>query len=110
MISFGIVYHREGCFVKKEDLSRNLAASFDMPGELMTGVPKITLTGNSSILVENHSGIRGFSAERVCIGCCYGEMEIIGRDLQLRLLKKDEIEVEGEIRSVGYLGERGGKG
>lgn len=88
--------------MKKEDLSRNIAASFDMPGELMTGVPKITLTGNRSVLVENHSGIRGFSAENVRIGCCYGEMEITGKDLQLRLLKKDEIEVEGEIRSLGY--------
>lgn len=91
--------------MKKEDLSRNLAASFDMPGELMTGTPKITLTGNRSVLVENHDGIRGFSTERVCIGCCYGEMEIIGRDLQLRLLKKDEIEVEGDIGSVGYCKE-----
>ena len=95
--------------MKKEDLSRNLAASFDMPGELMAGVPKITLTGNRSILVENHSGIRGFSEGKVCIGWCYGEMEIIGKELRLRLLKKDEIEVEGEICSVGYREERAGK-
>ena len=95
--------------MKKEDLSRNIAASFDMPGELMTGVPKITLTGNRSILVENHSGIRGFSSEEVGIGCCYGEIEIIGKDLRLCLLKRDEIEVEGEIRSVSYHEERADK-
>lgn len=88
--------------MKKEDLSRNLAASFDMPDELMTKVPKITLTGNHSILVENHGGILSFSSEKVCLKCCYGEMEIWGQDLQLRLLKKDEIEAEGEIHAVSY--------
>lgn len=92
--------------MKKEDMGRSLAASLDMPAELTGGVPKISITGNSSILVENHSGIRGFSAEEVRVGCCYGEIVIRGKELRLRLLKKDEIEAEGEICSLAFQ-ERG---
>ena len=88
--------------MKKEDLSRSLAASFDMPDELMTKMPKIIITGNHSVLVENHGGIYGFSADKVCIGSSCGMIVIGGGDLELRLLKKEEIEVEGNIRSVSY--------
>lgn len=88
--------------MKKEDMGSRLASSFDLPVELMAGEPKLIVNGNRSILVENHDGIRRFSAEEVRIGCCYGEIVIYGRNLQLCLLKKDEVEAAGTIFSVAY--------
>lgn len=93
--------------MKKEELGGRLASSFDMPVEFAAGVPKITLGGNVSVLVENHNGIRRFSSEEVRIGCCYGEIVICGQDLQLCLLKKDEVEAVGIIRSVAYAEQEG---
>ena len=95
--------------MKKEDLSRSLAASFDMPDELMTKMPHITITGNHSVLVENHGGIRSFSAEKVCIGSSCGTIVLGGTGLELRLLKKDELEAEGTIFMVRFEEERAEK-
>lgn len=96
--------------MKKEDMSSRLASSFDFPVELMAGVPKIVINGNDSILVENHGGIHRFSAEEVRLGCCCGEIVIRGRNLQLCLLKKDEVEATGVICAVAYEDEEGNEG
>lgn len=93
--------------MKKEDMGRYVASSLDMPAELALGVPRIVITGNDSVLVENHGGIRGFCSDQVRIGCLYGEIIIDGENLCLRLLKKDELEAEGEIYGVSFFkGER----
>ncbi len=88
--------------MKKEDMERYAASSLDMPAELAFGVPRIVVTGNQSVLVENHGGIRGFRPDQVRVSCLYGDIVIEGSDLRLRLLKKDELEAEGEIRSVSF--------
>lgn len=88
--------------MRKEDMQRYAAASLDMPAELASGVPRIVVTGNHRVLVENHGGIYGFSPEQVRVACLYGELVIEGRHLELRLLKKDELEAEGEITGVSF--------
>lgn len=95
--------------MKKDQIGRNLAASLDMPAELTSGIPKITITGGGNLLVENHGGICGFSAEEICVSCSFGTIVVNGKNLQLCLLKKDEIEVEGELSSVAFRRERSGK-
>ena len=88
--------------MKKEDMQQYAASSLDLPAELATGVPRIVVTGNHSVLVENHGGIRGFCPDQIKIGCLYGEILVEGKDLRLRLLKKDEIEAEGEIFGISF--------
>ena len=93
---------RRDVSMKREEMERYAAASLDMPAELAHGVPRIVITGDQSVLVENHGGIRGFSSERMRIGCLYGEIVIEGEGLRLGLLKKEELEAEGEIRGVYF--------
>ncbi|MGM9567690.1 MAG: YabP/YqfC family sporulation protein [Clostridia bacterium] len=88
--------------MKKEDMQRYAASSLDLPAELAAGVPRIVVTGNQSVLVENHGGILGFRPDQIKIGCLYGEIVVEGKGLRLRLLKKDELEAEGEIQSVSF--------
>ena len=51
--------------MKKEDMQQYAASSLDLPAELATGVPRIVVTGNQSVLVENHGGIRGFCPDQI---------------------------------------------
>ena len=88
--------------MKREEMERYAAASLDMPAELAHGVPRIVITGNQSVLVENHGGIRGFSPKQMKIGCVYGEIVVEGEGLRLSLLKKEELDAEGEIRGVFF--------
>lgn len=87
---------------KKEKVGRQLSSALDMPVDFAGGMPRIVLTGNRGVLVENHNGIRAFSSEQVRIACIYGEIIIDGKNMRLNFLKKDEIEAEGEIIAVAY--------
>ena len=87
--------------MKKEDARRGIAASLDMPLELERGIAKITIVGGS-VLVENYGEIRKFSEERVVLRCGKKDLVIRGKGLSLGLLKKDEIEAEGEILGVYF--------
>ncbi len=87
---------------KKENVRSKLSSALDMPVDLVGGMPRIVLTGNRTVLVENHNGIRAFSGEQVRIACIYGEIIIDGKHLRLTFLKKDEIAAEGEIAAVSY--------
>lgn len=88
--------------MNKEDIRRQLGEGLDMPIDLGGGAPRIVVTGNGSVLVENHQGIRAFSSERVRIACIYGEIIIDGKDLRLVFLKKDELAAEGQVVAVSY--------
>ncbi len=87
---------------KKENIRSKISATLDMPVDFAGGMPRIVLTGNRTVLVENHSGIRAFSGEQVRIACIYGEIIIDGKDMRLNFLKKDEIEAEGQIVAISY--------
>lgn len=88
--------------INKGKVGQQLSSVLDMPVDFAGGVPRIVLTGNSGVLVENHNGIRAFSSEQVRISCIYGEIIIDGKNMRLNFLKKDEIEAEGEIIAVSY--------
>lgn len=88
--------------MKKETVRRKLSATLDMPVDFAGGMPRIVLTGNRTVLVENHNGIRAFRSDQVRIACIYGEIIIDGKNMRLNFLKKDEIEAEGDIVAVSY--------
>ena len=43
------------------------ASFFDIPAETLPDVPKITITGTSTVCVENHRGIELFSDDTIQI-------------------------------------------
>lgn len=88
--------------MKKEEIRQQLSTALDMPVDIAGGAPRIVLTGNNGVLVENHNGIRAFDSEQVRIACIYGEIIIDGKNMRLEFLKKDEIEATGEIIAVSY--------
>ena len=94
---------------KKEDVRQQISTALDMPVDLVGGEPRIILTGNRGVLVENHTGIRAFSSEQVRIDCIYGEIVIDGKNMSLGFLKKDELEALGEIAAVSYRQKNAGQ-
>ncbi len=94
--------------MKEKGFQRGIAASLDMPLELGSGAVKITVVDGSSVLVENHGGIRRFTSTEIVVGTEEKELVIRGAGLSLTLLKKDEIEAEGDIFGV-YYKKDGGK-
>ncbi len=85
---------------KKQSLRRAMVNALDIPAEVGLDVPKITMTGNYSLTVENHKGIIDYDLDRIRIKIGGGWVEIIGSGLMLETMSREELVIEGEIKAL----------
>lgn len=94
--------------MKKKGKKRNgleaAAGFFDVPAEV-TGSARVTLTGRSRVLIENHHGILEYSAERVAVSCRHFTVLVQGEGLSLSAMNPKELIVIGRISAVFLDGE-----
>lgn len=75
-----------------------------LPGEVVRGLPLVTLTGNREVYVENHRGLLAYQPEQVLIKTGAGRLCIAGRGLCLRTMDREALLVCGQIDSLGFDG------
>ncbi|SFF53522.1 sporulation protein YqfC [Halobacillus alkaliphilus] len=78
---------------------------FDLPSDVMLDLPRITTIGSIHVYIENHTGLLHFSDNEVRIQYKRGQVKIIGKDLGVKMMLKEELLLEGEIKSVEFLPE-----
>lgn len=77
-----------------------LAAGLELPGELAEGIPRLTMTGDREVLVENRSELLSYSAESVEVGCGRTRLRIIGEGLTLLAMDREKLLIAGKIFGV----------
>ena len=82
------------------DWKERLTDRLELPGELLGDTPKLTLTGSSQVLVENHRELLSYSDGSVEIGCGKTRLRIRGEGLLLRSMNREELMISGQIVSV----------
>ncbi|MEW6447716.1 MAG: sporulation protein YqfC [Bacillota bacterium] len=87
----------------REQVKRKAAAALELPGEIALDLPKIIITGNVQVLIENHRGIVAYSPDLVRILTQAGEVAVSGGNLVLRSIVQDEIIIEGDIHGVAFV-------
>ena len=79
---------------------RPVTELLDLPAELVLGVPRLTLSGGSEVLVENHGGLKSYSGGCVEVRGRNLLMQIRGEDLELVAMTKTDIIIRGIIVAV----------
>lgn len=74
----------------------------EIPREVMTKVPKITITGFDEILIENFKGILEYEDIFVKISTHIGNININGFNLTLSQMTEDDILVTGKIDNLEF--------
>lgn len=72
----------------------------EMPKEIYSDVPKITITGFGEIIIENYKGILEYEEFFVKIKTYIGNININGYQLELENMTNDDIKVKGKIESI----------
>ena len=81
-----------------------LTQRLSLPEELLGGVPRLTLTGSSSVRVENHGELLSYTDELLELGCGHLRLRIQGEGLLLRALDDEQLLVTGRLLSVEVEG------
>ena len=77
-----------------------LAGRFDLPADVVAGVPKVTVTGASRVLVENHRGLLAYSDTEVTVDGKSTRVRVRGDGLLLRAMDREMLLVTGTILGV----------
>lgn len=85
----------------KIDSSR-LNRFLDIPREVSSKIPKITITGFDEILIENFKGILEYEDFFVRISTHIGNININGFNLKLSQMTEDDILVSGKIENIDF--------
>ncbi len=85
---------------KRDGLLVKTAQVFDLPGDVVAGLPRIELTGNGELRMENHKGILAYGSEEIHISGGKLVVKVRGVDLELRSMNANQLLIGGTIFGV----------
>ena len=75
---------------------------FELPQEIVTDKPKITIVGFEELLIENYKAILEYEDFYIKINTYIGAININGFNLRLKEMTGDDIMVLGKIDSLDF--------
>ena len=87
--------------MKKEKLNR-IDKMLELPKEVYSNIPKISIMGFDEMLIENFKGILEYEEFYIKISTYIGVININGYNLNLENMTNDDIKVTGQIESFEF--------
>ena len=79
---------------------RRLNKILEIPEEVYTNTPKITIIGFEELILENYKGILEYEEFFASISTYIGVINVNGYNLNLEKMTNDDIKITGKIESV----------
>lgn len=80
----------------KKNISR-IDRLLEIPQEIYSNVPKITITGFNEMIIDNFKGILEYEDYYIRINTSLGIINVNGYELRLENMTNDDIKVTGKI-------------
>lgn len=79
---------------------QHAALGMELPSEPILGMPLVEIFGNCRVLIENHSGVTGYSNCEISVCTRFGTYFISGNKLEIVNMTKYRLVITGVIESV----------
>ncbi|MBW6408506.1 sporulation protein YqfC [Clostridium weizhouense] len=76
----------------------------DFPTDVALDLPKIIVTGNREITIENHRGIMAFENSLIKINSRIGAITIMGEGFEILFIGDNTITISGIFKGISYEG------
>ncbi len=86
--------------LKQNRLGLKLAEFLELPLDTVVDLPKMVISGNQQLVIENHRGVIEYEPSVIRVGTKLGELKIIGADLTLVSVFKEELVITGKIGQI----------
>lgn len=84
----------------KDGLLVKTAEIFDLPGDVVAGLPRIEITGNRELRMENHKGILAYGTDEIHVSGGKLVLKVRGINLELKSMNASELLIAGTIFGV----------
>ena len=79
------------------------AELFDLPADVVAGLPHIEVVGNQEFFMEQHRGILSYSGEEIDINGDKMIVRVYGQGLELVSMTGGALRIRGDIRRVEWV-------
>lgn len=73
---------------------------FDIPADILGGLPRLELIGTGELRMEGHRGILAYGSEEIHVSGGKTVIRVKGTELELRAMTGDELLITGRITGV----------
>ena len=80
-----------------------VAELFDLPADVVAGLPRLEMVGSRQLYLEHHTGILAYSEEQIDVNTAGGVLRVKGNDLSLMAMTAEELRLGGRIESVEWV-------
>lgn len=91
---------RERVYKAKEDVAQKLG----LPRDVILDIPKIIITGDNELIIENHKGIIMFEENEIKINSNVGIISLRGKKLEILFIGGSTIVLGGKFKGINYEG------
>lgn len=88
---------------REKQLLNETAELFDLPLDLLSGMPHVELMGNRQFYMENHRGIISYSEDEIDISAEGLIVRVFGKKLELVSMRSDALRIRGKIERVEWV-------
>ena len=88
---------------KRPRLLEKAAEAFDLPADVIAGVPRLELVGDRELRMENHRGILAYGTKEIHVSGGVFGVKICGDALELRVMNTLELLITGQISSIQII-------
>ena len=81
-----------------------IAELFDLPADVVAGLPRLEMVGDRQLYLERHAGILAFGEEQIDVNTGRGVLRIRGEKLTLVAMTAEELRLGGRIAAVEWVG------
>ena len=87
---------------KKKNTPNKISRLLEIPQEVSTNLPKVTVLGFEKMLIENYKSILEYQEFYIRISTYIGILNINGYELHLEEMTTDDLLVTGKIDSIDF--------
>ena len=87
---------------RREGWMEKTAELFDLPADVVAGLPRVELLGDRQLRMENHQGILAYGSDEIHISGGKVIVKVRGTELNLRAMNGVELLITGKISGVDF--------
>ena len=80
-----------------------VAELFDLPADVVAGLPRLEMVGSRQLYLEHHTGILAYSETQIDVNTAGEVLRVKGEALTLLAMTAGELRIGGQIASVEWV-------
>ncbi|WP_295584382.1 YabP/YqfC family sporulation protein [uncultured Oscillibacter sp.] len=81
----------------------SVAELFDLPADVIAGLPHLEMVGSRQLYLERHTGILSYSETQIDINTPGGVLRVRGGNLALTAMTAEELRLGGRIDALEWV-------